>query len=578
MQSLPIDSVEVFPGHARVQRTMNVDSGNQQREILIVDISDQTIVDSVSAIGDENVSVQSIEVLDATDLPLADEVKAQIQSHKAELELLEKDERTIQQRVVVIKQDMASLESMVKFSGGHFTDQWKQGNFDVDGFSQLADFSFSKRRELAKELFTAEEDLKDKQSEIKTAQHKHNILRAQIENRRPAMLLRLRLQNASVGGSVRLQYNVASCGWSTSYIIRGNADKDEIQIQWIANVLQASGETWQCDKFAFNQTSSSESAQPPRLMPLRVSSVLDSEAVLPNLINASVDDELGAETGGDGGMAFGGSGLGGFSFGGAPIGADGDAALEFQSRDLARQQNYDASVKQLRQLKNDIVADRTLANDALDHNAFQRVPLDREIMLAGNGVLQPIVLANLTVASPMVHHATPLLSSFAHRVATPYNQTGISLPTGPATVFLNGQMVGKMVLPATAAGQRLQIGFGVNRSVRIRRELMQRQQKMNGGNQKTTYSYRLVVNNFTDDSIDMRLFDRLPIAAERDRVTIQLAEESESRISDDPLYRRMRRPEGVLRFDHSVPRQLHGSTAFDVHYQFTVECADGEVL
>lgn len=184
---------------------------------------------------------------------------------------------------------------------------------------------------------------------------------------------------------------------------------------------------------------------------------------------------------------------------------------------------------------------------------------------------QTIAILSAKLAGEMSHVVTPLLSSFAFREAELTNTSGQNLIAGAADAYLDGEFVGRTTVAPTATGQRMTVGFGTDRKVRTRRELMDKQETVQGGNRRATLKYRLVIANYYDSPIDIRLLDRIPIAAKDGSITVDLATETEATISDDSLYVRMQRPTGVLRWDLQIPAERFGSQAFDHEYSYSIE-------
>jgi uncharacterized protein (TIGR02231 family) len=184
---------------------------------------------------------------------------------------------------------------------------------------------------------------------------------------------------------------------------------------------------------------------------------------------------------------------------------------------------------------------------------------------------QTVAILRTTVQGELYRVVTPLLSSFAFREAALVNESGQSLIAGSADVYLENKFVGRVQLPPTAAGQKLTIGFGNDRQVRTRRELLSRDEVIKGGNRRSELVYRLVVSNYHDALVAIRLLDRIPIAAKDDSINLTLSADETKRLSDDPLYQRMQRPTGILRWDIDVPGKRFGSEAFDHEYGYSIE-------
>ncbi len=99
---------------------------------------------------------------------------------------------------------------------------------------------------------------------------------------------------------------------------------------------------------------------------------------------------------------------------------------------------------------------------------------------------------------------------------------------------------------------------------------MEKTDQVKGGNRQLHFRYRLVLSNFKNNPVQVRLYDRMPTSNQSQQLSVTL-EEPEFPLAIDGLYQRMERPTGILRWDLDVPAGRHGSDAFDVHYTYSME-------
>ena len=119
--------------------------------------------------------------------------------------------------------------------------------------------------------------------------------------------------------------------------------------------------------------------------------------------------------------------------------------------------------------------------------------------------------------SEFYHVATPVLTSYVFREAELLNDSGQDLLAGPITVYLDGRYVGRTEIPTVARGEVFVVGFGADPQLRARRELAEKSEGTQGGNRELSITYRLVVENFKQDAMAVRIFDRLPHSETEDR-------------------------------------------------------------
>jgi hypothetical protein len=82
--------------------------------------------------------------------------------------------------------------------------------------------------------------------------------------------------------------------------------------------------------------------------------------------------------------------------------------------------------------------------------------------------------------------------------------------------------------------------------------------------------YVLELENFSDRAVPVQLYDRLPVSDAGNALRVELLETSED-LSDDALYRRVERPEGLLRWDVSLAANTAAAQAEQVTYRYQLE-------
>ena len=93
---------------------------------------------------------------------------------------------------------------------------------------------------------------------------------------------------------------------------------------------------------------------------------------------------------------------------------------------------------------------------------------------------------------------------------------------------------------------------------------------MNGGNRELKFKYRIVVENFSDKKVQIRVRDRLPTTENPDSVRVTL-DPLDLKLSEDKIYHRLERPEGILRWDIEVEPRSVGEKSQMIGYGFRVE-------
>jgi uncharacterized protein (TIGR02231 family) len=195
--------------------------------------------------------------------------------------------------------------------------------------------------------------------------------------------------------------------------------------------------------------------------------------------------------------------------------------------------------------------------------------LDGPVSLASRSDQQMVRILQTEFDGQFYHVATPVLTSYVYREAELKNDSDLDLLAGPSTVYLDGRFVGRGEIPTVARGQSFVVSFGANPQLRAKRELADRTEETQGGNRELNLSYRLVVENYKEEDVPIRVFDRLPYSDRPGEVRITLGE-LEDPLSTDGLYLRTERPKGILRWEIDVPSGSIGKDARLIEYAFTV--------
>ena len=570
-----IRQVTLYRDQARVTREINVAAGNGLRVIEVSQLPERIVSESVFAEGNNVTAVRAVRV---STRPIVQSNRDEVRALQQQIARLQQQRAEMQHSLELAQTNLTSLDQMINFSAAAAKSDLDRGVLNADTVSQLTTFSMEKRGELAGRHFQIGTEISQVDQQLKVAQAKLS----QLTSGGGPLGYQAKIfveTDGGVAGTVRLNYLVGGCGWSPQYTIRGRIGQPVFELQYSALVQQFSGEDWDQVQLTLSTASPSISAARPILTPLRIAcadapkssaSVPDddpfgglkksqpvdalagqSSKELSRMIKQLREQQRSAE-----------NQQGGFS------------ATNPEQRDLTL--NSLAGQMQEIELRAEATSWRRLAQDAEDDVASQTYTLSQPVSLATLRQQQLVQILAADLKGEMYHVATPLLSSFAYREAKMTN-TGIGLLSGPASVYLDDRFVGRTLLPSTASGQLLTIGFGADSQVRTRRELLDKQDEVQGGNRRLTFVYRLVLANFKNRPVSIRLMDRMPITRQTKQLSIRL-EDPDPKLSDDGLYQRIGRPTGALRWDLTVPEDRHGSKAFDVQYSYTAEFDRSRVL
>jgi uncharacterized protein (TIGR02231 family) len=529
-----IDSVVLYRDSARVTRVVEVPPQNGSIEVVVDQLPESLIQGSVVVESEPNASIGRVQV---SRREVDDTMERQVSELEEEHATLSRSLVAANQQLSVITENLAMIQSLVDFSSSQTKQDLDRATLDVKSVTELADFAIARRQDLSNQRFKVE-------AEIAALTEKQEANQIRLQNLaittqpilyKAKMLVRIQGDQPA---RLRVRYDVQRCGWSPSYVVYGDSKTGQYRIVANAEILQDSGEAWPEATLALSTSIATLRSDAPRLSPLRVSTGRETNQGA-GVNTASLVDPF------------------------ARAGKRQLASDVLVNRQTAQEQMHELSQPR--------VVQRRLAADAALEMIDGTFELPDRLALVSNDERQRVKIFEEQLSGEMKRIVIPLLSSYAYREVKLDKSLTRNLMSGPTDVFLDNQFIGETELPATLAGQSLEIGFGPDHQIRTRRELIDRTEETRGGNQLISVRYRIVINNLHDQVIACSVNDRIPVTDQSSAVTIRLGEADMAAISADPLYQRMRRPLGILQWDLEIPAKRSGSDAFDLEYGYQIE-------
>jgi uncharacterized protein (TIGR02231 family) len=170
----------------------------------------------------------------------------------------------------------------------------------------------------------------------------------------------------------------------------------------------------------------------------------------------------------------------------------------------------------------------------------------------------------------MNYEAIPVLTSYVYRTAEITNTSEVTLLDGPLAAYLDGRFVGKSELGSVAPNQSFTLGFGTDGQLKARREMVKRDSEIQGGNERLTFTYKILIDNYKKEPAKVSVYGRMPKAAQGADVQVTLGKTSDP-LSTDKLYESVLKDKGILRWDIEVPAGAEGANARPIEFSYTIE-------
>lgn len=588
-----VDAVTVYREQALVTRVVTVDGEAGLREVVVTDLPEHVVPSSLFAESGEGLSVRSVRYRER---PVEQDVRREVRELDERLEQIEVRLFENAKKAELLAQHRGHLDKLEAFVAPTASAELTRGVLNAETLERLSAFLKTERGVLVAGEIQQINDRRALEEEKSLLERQRQQLTGRSSRTVREALVFVDVQRKS-GGELRLRYLVEQATWTPSYTIRGGEARDGLRVEYYASIQQMSGEDWPDVRMTLSTATPSLVAKAPELTAMHLELAPAAQAgVLYQQIQSGgyegLKDKLArqqkqvaefrarnradaighAEEFFDAGQREGGPVTAGRSTaqaagagGGGPFVQSIDpAAIDAHLNDLA------CSMQMIDLLNDERIARRGVeARPAGASGVCVTYDLDAEASLPSRADRQLVQIAAVSLDAQFYKLAAPLLTDAVYDEASATNTSGVVLLAGPVTTYMGGRFVGGGQMKTVAVGERFVVGLGVDPSLRVARELVEKKDEVQGGNRVAELTYRLSLENFGSEAAQVRLLDRLPAVQGNDiRVTLV---KTGADLSGDAEYLASERKGGLLRWDATVPARAAGTGALGVEYTFRLE-------
>jgi hypothetical protein len=548
--------VTVYQGTALITREVDVPPGQGLVEVVVSPLPPETIDSSLYTEGNDGLHILSTRYRTRA---VKEDTRAEVRALQEQIKKLEADHQRMLKEMQVAEQNLLFVGKLEQFTAATMQALAEKGMLNGETTITLSKYVMSGREEIAKRQVALQQEQQANQEAIAFANRQLSELSAGASRtERDAVIVVDKANNAA--GKVNLNYLVSAATWRPRYKLRAGADKDPVQLEYLAAIEQQSGEDWIGADMILSTAQPMLNAAPPELLAL--------------------DITVNKRVGGDGGG--GGAGPSSLTLGRANYDQSQKLRAEAQNQLNGNNAyvggtiiNEAAALEQTEELLNPAAID---FNDKL-----RSIPpgpregpsviyhLKSKLTVPSRNDEQLIEVARIELAPDYFYKAVPILTPHVYRLANVANKSEYVLLPGEATMYVGKDFVGRMTLPLVAIGEQFVAGFGVDPQLQVARTMVNKTRTLQGANQVYAYDYRLRVSSYKTTPVKLQLWDRLP-KADAEAVGVSLIKTSPE-LSQDASYTRDERPDNLLRWDLTIEPGMTGEKAKEVTYQFKLEYA-----
>ena len=541
-----IQDVILYRNQALITRVIETDLKEGSHEIIVTKLPSEIIQNSLyaEAVG-ADVRATKLKVTE-----IKTEADPRLSALDEKIEKTNLDSARITKLLEVNRLKLNFLTKQEDFIAATEKVELSKGILNADTMKQLTLFNFDQKKDLALEELKLQEDIRLLQKEKDVLQRERKQL---AKTSLKSMDASVFLDKVGSGKTeIRLYYLVQNASWTPIYNFYSKLGGKTVRVEFNARVQQVTGENWDNVNLTLSNATPALSALAPGLSPFRIS--------LSNLGNTLGPEDLKSASQGVSKKmsAAYNKQIGAQNWSETQEGswAMNSAANEYQNLELlAKDEDLNILKKDSKQN-----ASSPSVSFSLKAKASFQSKTDQQLVKVDKSEL-PAKFYNVAI---------PLLTSYAFREAEIENEGFDNLLEGPVSVYLDEKFVGHGEISNVAKGQSFVMGFGVDTQIRARRELYEKKEKILGGNKELTFKVRVILENFSKKSNDLRVLDRIPAEDEKENVRITLDLKNNT-LSTDELYQQYERTKGILRWDLGLQPESSASKAKTFDYSYKLE-------
>lgn len=569
-----LDAVTVYRGQALVTRLVALTGPAGLREVVVTQLPEHVVPGSIHAETTDGVEVRSVSYRAR---PVEQDVREEVRKLDEQIRAAQDRLAASQRRSQLVTERKAYLDKLEQFTAASANVELTRGVLNAETLEKISMFMFNERGGLAEEELKLGLEQRGLQEQLALLDRQRQTLTAGSARTLREAVIFVNLTDAD-GGQLRVRYLVNNANWSPSYNVRTDGTSGGATVEYNAAIEQLSGEDWSDVSMTLSTATPSLVAKAPVLAPLTValaplapqaqaavqSGAKGYSVMLGELSSKRLAVErdragnlFGQQRQAEGGLAA----------------VDGSMVFHVQANDA-----FDKALNEVAgeiQLLDLVAAERPrLATaDAASPPVAEGFSVTYRIAarttLPSRTDRQLIQIASLPLKGTFYRVAVPVLTSYVYQEAELINDSSLVLLAGPVAAYVAGQFVGHGEIATIASGESFTVGLGIDSSLRVAREMIDKKETIQGGNRVVDLTYRLTLENFGAAPADVRLMDRLP-ATKGSEIRVTLGESSAPPLAQ-PGQVDADRKKGILRWDVQAAAQAAGAKALTVDYQFKLE-------
>lgn len=519
-----ICEVTVYAERALVTRRGIVQLTGEQQDVTIAPLPATLLSESVRARSTGTVPVRLLGVR-AQRLHTTQVSNSEIARLTQEIEFLEERKRQGQDSLTLFNLQRNFVKSLSNQYLERLTKFQNPEPINLTQIRELLEFVGQQYSEFSNAIASVDKEQKQLDNQLQALIQELQQLATPHSSESVSIIVTL---EPSAAGEFELEvsYIVKQASWVPLYDLRLSATNQPINLSYLAEVKQNSGEDWLGVALTLSTSQPGLGTLPPKLTPWYI------DAQRPSYLGLTKNN-TSQSPGIASGSLF------------ATMPYPGMTPVPDAARELELELLHKAQVSTAQASKPGSIVTFAVRSAST---------------IESDGAPHKTLIFNQDYPCRSEYIAIPRLVSSAYlqnAIANP--RTGVTLLPGKANIFRDNAFVGTTELANIAPGQEFTLNLGIDEGVKIERDLVERQvDKKPIGNQcRTIYGYRLLITNLREQQVELKLTEQLPVSR-NEQIVVRLTS-SNPQIQSSEL--------GTLQWSFILPPLAQ----HEVYYQFTVE-------
>ncbi len=517
-----ISEVTVYTEQARVTRRGVVALTGEERELAIAGVPFTMLPESVRATGAGTVAVRLLSARGERTYA-TEPVEEKVAQLTRQIEELEAQKRTILDRLQALHLQRNFVQGLGEKSGDRFSRSLAQQQVTLNETGELLNFVGRQYAKLSVAIAREEKQQQELDKQLEAL--RKQLQDVQIPHLETSWTILVAIAPAGSGTfELEVSYAVNFASWQPLYDLRVTASGEELNLTYLAEVKQNTGENWHGVALTLSTAKPGLGTLPPQLDPWYIDANLPgspSTAMKRRQVEAFSEQRKAEELDEEIFDSF----MAGFSS---------EAPQAISAENVSAAVSSDGGVVTF-----EVGGNSNIPSDNNPHK---------------------VTIFSENYQGRPEYIAIPRLVSFAYLQAAVTNPVaGATLLPGKANIFRDNTFVGTAQLENVAPGQEFKINLGIDEGLQIERKLVERNvyKKLIGGERRISCAYRIEVTNLRDREVTLKLTEQLPVSR-NEQIKVRLTQMNPKIITGEM---------GVLEWMLTLPPQ--GKQ--EVYYQFAVE-------